>query len=91
MEKDGLPATIERYLFQILVGLVGVSLSLNSYFVKDKIQEISENIAKMTSSIHGLEVSTAVVKQQLDFQAKQIAVLEADVDRLKRGASLRPK
>jgi len=78
------PKLIERVLFNGFTTIVGLSLSLNSFFVKDKINEISDNIARMATSIHSLEVATAVVKQQIDFQAREIVDLRYEISQLKR-------
>jgi len=56
---------LEEYVGKGLLGLVGASLSINSYLVKEKVGEISENLKAMALAIRTLELNGAVTQQQM--------------------------
>ncbi len=78
---------LEEYVFKGVLGLAGASLSINSYLVKEKVGEISENLKAMALAIRTLELNGAVTQQQMmamDARVDQNAIrTDRHDDRLK--------
>jgi cell division protein FtsL len=79
----------EKYIFKGVLALAGLSLSINSYMVRDKVSEINDNIKKLTSQIQEMQVTQAVIKNQVESNNSRIVVhndrlqvLEKETDRL---------
>ena len=61
-----------KYVFQGVFALLGLLLTMNSFFIQRMIDDISTNTRQMAEAIKGLEVSTAVVRTQIDTHADRL-------------------
>lgn len=64
-EESGFGRLFEQYVFKGAMAVAGISLGINSYFVKEKVSEISADIKAMSLAIRALEVDRAVISQQV--------------------------
>lgn len=57
---------LEKYVVRGIWTIAGLSLGVNSYLVKEKVSEISENLKYLAANMQAVQVQQAVIQKQME-------------------------
>lgn len=72
---------VDELVFKGLLALIAMSIGVNSYFVKLKVDDISSDIKSLSESYYNLRVENASRDALLNSLKTRIEILEAKADR----------